>query len=368
MSLTPVLSSGYTADGSAPQIAEHGSEALFEEPSTSACKPFRVSLYSSKKEFEALEFIVLDSILDSPHPLQGSIVSIAESNNKLLIHDGVHLCLREGSNSWQHYSIPDGILCIDSELHVITKAYQLVDLFDTSLSLVDFMPPVADFALLDAVSVVPSSFLLLFYLLTGIKTTSVDFRLQNYALFSLSTRTVSDWLPGAVLFPQSIQDTLLPVWSRRETSVTQMQMLHCWICRQIRLQAKLPIPVDEFLELRKRLLEVASESSNEPAQQSNNREVCKCCGELSFRSEGHADWCCLSSVDLYCPLTGKLLADSAIIHVCPCCQQEYAEAAHCAFCGLKLMVVMQGPSTLQTINKEFIYNYFGTSVDEVWNQ
>ena len=178
-----------------------------------------VSIHSTSIESEAVGTTLLNSILPSPHALQGGIVSIQETDDKrLIIHDGANLCVRNASGEWEYYNVPDGILCVNSSLQIITKSMQITKLNEFVQPISYFLPPLTDFALIDATPLhsSSSSFLILFYIVTGMRTTSVDFRFQNYSLLSVAIPTEISWIPGSVLLPQCMKRCLLPQSSARK--------------------------------------------------------------------------------------------------------------------------------------------------------
>lgn len=329
-----------------------------------------VSIHSTSIESEAVGTTVLNSILQSPHALQGGIVSIQETDDKrLIIHDGANLCVRNASGEWEYYNVPDGILCVNSSLQIITKSMQITKLNEFVQPISYFLPPLTDFALIDAIPLhsSSSSFLILFYIVTGMRTTSVDFRFQNYSLLSVAIPTEISWIPGSVLLPQCMKRCLLPQWSAGKLKTEQIQMIHCWLCKLMRQRQKLPL---DIREVRRVLRDKRQENAAKTPDSFNMCCYCPCCKQTCLQSEGHLEWCCLGSLDLYCPVSGKLLLDSKEVKVCPCCQLSYLEASQCIFCGLKLRSMIRGPCLSQPINREFIHCYQGTesSVEESWNQ
>ena len=258
---------------------------------------------------------------------------------------------------------------MNSSLQIITKSMQITKLNEFVQPISYFLPPLTDFALIDATPLhsSSSSFLILFYIVTGMRTTSVDFRFQNYSLLSVAIPTEISWIPGSVLLPQCMKRCLLPQWSAGKLKTEQIHMIHCWLCKLMRQRQKLPL---DIREVRRLLREKLQENAAKTPDSFNMCCYCPCCKQTCLQSEGHLEWCCLASLDLYCPVSGKLLLDSKEVRVCPCCQLSYLEASQCVFCGLKLRSMIRGPCLSQPINREFIHCYQGTesSIEESWNQ
>ena len=336
-------------------------------PSEQKNEFIHISLHTNCVESEAVEVTLLNSILQSPHAMQGGIVSIQESDNKIMIHDGANLCFRNSFGEWEYWNVPDGIICVNSSLQIITKSMQITKPNEFIQPISYFLPSLTDFALIDAIPLDKSSFLILFYIVTGMRTTSVDFRFQNYSLLSVTIPAETSWIPSSVLLPQSLKRCLLPHWNTERLTTEQIQMIHCWCCKQMRQRQKLPL---DLRDLRRVLREKLLGSTTNPQDSSTLCHRCPCCGQTCLRSEGHLEWCCLASVDLYCPVSGKFLLDSQVVKVCPCCQQAFSEVSKCIFCGLKLRRMIRGPCLSQPINREFIHCYQGTesSIEEAWNQ
>lgn len=132
-------------------------------------------------------------------------------------------------------------------------------------------------------------------------------------------------------------------------------------------QLKLPLDIREVRRVLRRKLQANNTENN---HSSSLCYSCPCCGQSCLQNTGHSEWCCLSSLDLYCPLSGKLLVDNKEVKICPCCHLSYSEASICIFCGLRLFRMIRGPNLTQPINREFIHSYQGTesSIEESWNQ
>ena len=155
---------------------------------------------------------------------------------------------------------------------------------------------------------------------------------------------------------------------QREASANPTTRAQHQVYRQLmRQRQKLPL---DIREVRRLLREKLHENAAKTPDSFNMCCYCPCCKQTCLQSEGHLEWCCLASLDLYCPVSGKLLLDSKEVRVCPCCQLSYLEASQCVFCGLKLRSMIRGPCLSQPINREFIHCYQGTesSIEESWNQ
>lgn len=355
---------------------------------TSICK-------SLCRDIKASDVVIVSSLLSTEHPLQSSITTIITCPNGLLLADGVHAVYID-SSSWKPcfiQSIPEGFYCAyycDDLVYVITLTYQLqvydlkTHLLKESLSLLPSLHHYCDFAVLGCYPIPHLSkpcFLVLFYGLSAIRTTTIDYRYQYLSLQAVSLQQYDDWYPAIPLSPilslSSIQpnDVLNDAFSEE-----QLHYYHIACCYLIYSKLEMVDDVDHLADVivavqRKLLLLVHAKSDNplsavvlamikeEKIDENTTKSECSCCKKQTVLNDGHTEWCPYNQIDNYCWRSLKPIVSTTVL-LCPCCFHCYLEGAYCVLCNIRLIHSNGRPE--KSIGRETINN-IRQKVKQNWN-
>lgn len=377
---------------------------------------FSIICSSSLTETSVHEILLISSIQPCEHPFQRGLSEIQVYQSYLVVSDHIHIAVINPSD-WSILfteTIPDGFFtsqCMNNNFYCISSTYKYIqiDLHTHQViqcqSLLSSLKQYWDYSLLNACPIPYSSqpgFMILVYELSGVRTTTVDYRFQYLSLYCIAEQHVfgtsnlvttvlekgnlhfdtvkshkqstiqrkqGNWYPWCVYQPfftcfSSIQPEAI---YHNEYSIDNLYLYHITGCYLLHCRNDL---VNDhicacMIAIQKKLLSSIHSSLATPSskwlvyklgfssEEKGNEEECSCCKRQVVVNEGHSEWCPFNSFDNYCCYTLQPIT-TTIGWICPCCLHFYSVDKPCIFCNLHLYLADQSLQTIPMIGLEIL--------------